>query len=222
VTNYSEFISENVTSRSTEHKEFVNIGVNGTLMRGLELETNLVNLRAKFVREDYTERTYRLFSIDDIYPGMVRLPAWGLENANPVSVAIEIWCIPASNLAILLEKEPPGLSLGRIKLKDSNTEILGILAEPTLILGKKDISDFPGDGIANFRDYISREGMRIIDEALKKKPNLTQDELTTIQAFRQIAGLLSKVGRLRDAIELLNYGVKKLGLTNRLFQNISA
>jgi hypothetical protein len=153
---------------------------------------------------------------------MVRLPASGLENANPVSVAIEIWCIPASNLATLLEKEPPGLSLGKIKLKDSNTEILGILAEPTLILGKKDISDFPGDGIANFRDYISREGMRIIDEALKKKPNMTQDELTTIQAFRQTAGLLSKVGRLRDAIKLLNYGVKKLGLTNRLFQNISA
>lgn len=210
----------NVTGGSTEHKEFVNIGVNGTLMRGLELETNLVSLRAKFVREDCTERAYRLFSIDDIYPGMVRLPALGLENADPVSVAIEIWRIPASNLAILLEKEPPGLSLGTIKLKDSNTKILGILAEPTLILGKKDISDFPGDGIANFRDYISSEGMRIIDEALKKKPNLTQDELTTIQAFRQKAGLLSKVGRLGDAIELLNYGVKKLGLTNRLFQNI--
>ena len=53
----------NVTSGSTEHKEFVNIGVNGTLMRGLELETNLVSLRAKFVREDYTERAYRLFAI---------------------------------------------------------------------------------------------------------------------------------------------------------------
>ncbi len=78
MTNYSEFNSKNVTSRSTEHKEFVNIGVNGTLMRGLELETNLVNLRAKFVREDYTERTYRLFSIDDIYPGMVRIPPSGL------------------------------------------------------------------------------------------------------------------------------------------------
>jgi hypothetical protein len=221
VTTYREVISESVTNRGTGHKEYVDIGVNGTLMRGLELETNLINLQAKFVREDYTERTYRLFSIDDIYPGMVRLPASGLEKANPVSVAIEIWSIPASGVAILLEKEPPGLSIGKIKLKDGNTEILGILAEPTLIVGKKDISDFPGDGIANFRDYIFREGMRIIDEALKQKTNLTQDELSTVQTFREAAGLLSKADKLREAIELLNYGVKKLGLTNRLFQNIS-
>jgi hypothetical protein len=221
VTTYREVISENVSNRGTGHKECVDIGVNGTLMRGLKLETNLINLRAKFVREDYTERTYRLFSIDDIYPGMVRLPASGLENANPVSVAIEIWSIPVSSVAKLLEKEPPGLSIGKIKLKDGNTEILGILADPTLIVGKKDISDFPGDGIANFRDYIFREGMRIIDEALKQKTNLTQDELSTVQTFREEAGLLSKADKLREAIELLNYGVKKLGLTNRLFQNIS-
>lgn len=205
----------------TEHdKECVDIAVNGTLMRGLELEPNLVNLGAKFVREDYTETVYRLYSIDDMHPGMVRVPASGLEKVIPVSVAVEIWCVPASGVATLLGKEPPGLSIGKIKLKDGKTEVLGVLAEPALIVGKKDISDFPGDGIANFRDYMIHEGMRIIDEALRQTPNLTEDELATLQTFRNAAGLFSKQGKLRGAVDLLNYAVKKLGLTNRLFQNI--
>ena len=36
-------------------QENVLLAVNGTLMRGLELEPNLVNLGATFVREDRTE-----------------------------------------------------------------------------------------------------------------------------------------------------------------------
>ena len=155
-----------------------------------------------------------------MHPGMVRVPASGLEKVIPVSVAVEIWCVPASGVATLLGKEPPGLSIGKIKLKDGKTEVLGVLAEPALIVGKKDISDFPGDGIANFRDYMIHEGMRIIDEALRQTPNLTEDELATLQTFRNAAGLFSKQGKLRGAVDLLNYAVKKLGLTNRLFQNI--
>ena len=205
---------------STEQdKECVDIAVNGTLMRGLELEHNLVNLGAKFVREDYTESKYQLFSIDDIHPGMVRVPASGLE-VMPVSVAVEIWCVPASGVAALLGKEPPGLSIGKIRLKDGNTEVLGVLAEPALIVGKKDISNFPGYGVANFRNYIVHEGMRIIDEALNQKPNLAEDELVMVETFRNTAGMLSKDGDLRSAVDLLNYCVKELGLTNRLFQNI--
>ena len=56
-------------------QEQVLIAVNGTLMRGLELEPNLVNLGAAFVREDRTEPAYRLYSVNDIHPAMVRLPA---------------------------------------------------------------------------------------------------------------------------------------------------
>jgi hypothetical protein len=209
-----------IHTRSEREKECVEIAVNGTLMRGLELEPNLANLGAKFLREDYTESAYRLFSIDDMHPGMVRLPAFGLEKVHPVSVAVEIWCVPASGVATLLGKEPPGLSIGKIKLKDGTTEVLGVLAEPALIVGKKDISDFPGAGIASFRAYIIHEGMRIIDEALSQEPNLNESELGTVQTFRNAAGLLSKSGKPRGAIDLLNCAVKKLALTNRLFQNI--
>src|SRR5919108_6579481 len=75
-------------------QENVLLAVNGTLMRGLELEPNLVNLGATFVREDRTEPAYRLYSINDIHPAMVRVPAQGFENETGVSVAVEIWCVP--------------------------------------------------------------------------------------------------------------------------------
>jgi len=205
---------------SEGNKEYVDIAVNGTLMRGLELEPNLINLGARFVCDSYTEPMYRLFSIDDIHPGMIRLPASGLEKMIPVSVAVEIWSVPASGIATLLGKEPPGLSIGKIKLTDGSTEVLGVLAETALIAGKRDISDFPGGGKANFRDYIVQEGMRIIDDALDQATILTAHQITTVKKFRAAAGLLRQDGKSREAIDLLNYCVKELGLASRLFQNM--
>jgi len=50
------------------------VAVNGTLMRGLELNGNLVSIGATFVREDETDACYRLWSIDDRHPAMLRTP----------------------------------------------------------------------------------------------------------------------------------------------------
>ena len=47
--------------------ETLPLAVNGTLMRGLELNPNLLNVGATFLRESQTESTYRLFSINDIW-----------------------------------------------------------------------------------------------------------------------------------------------------------
>ena len=51
------------------------LAVNGTLMRGLELNPNLLEVGATFVRETTTEPCYRLWSINDRHPGMVRVRA---------------------------------------------------------------------------------------------------------------------------------------------------
>ncbi|MEM8603941.1 MAG: glutamyl-tRNA amidotransferase, partial [Cyanobacteria bacterium P01_H01_bin.121] len=45
--------------------EFVELAVNGTLMRGLELNGNLLAVQATFVREAQTAPEYRLWSIGD-------------------------------------------------------------------------------------------------------------------------------------------------------------
>jgi gamma-glutamylcyclotransferase (GGCT)/AIG2-like uncharacterized protein YtfP len=113
------------------------LAVNGTLMRGLELNPNLLVVGATFVREAATEPAYRLWSINDRHPAMVRVKTGG------VAVAVEVWAVPPTGLASILLKEPPGLSIGKVKLADGS-EVLGVLGEPILCEGQKEITHFGG------------------------------------------------------------------------------
>jgi gamma-glutamylcyclotransferase (GGCT)/AIG2-like uncharacterized protein YtfP len=115
----------------------VALAVNGTLMRGLELNPNLLAVGATFLREDHTVPVYRLFSIRDRHPGMYRVAEGG------VSVAVEVWNVPAAGLASILMKEPAGLSIGKVRLA-SGEETLGVLAEPILCAEQREISQFGG------------------------------------------------------------------------------
>ena len=118
------------------------LAVNGTLMRGLELNHNLFAVGATFVRETTTEAAYRLWSINDRHPAMVRVSAGG------VAVAVEVWSVPPAGLASILLQEPPGLSVGKVNLADGE-QVLGVLAEPILCEGQREISQFGG-----WRRYI--------------------------------------------------------------------
>jgi hypothetical protein len=193
-------------------QETVLLAVNGTLMRGLELEPNLVNLGATFVREDRTEPAYRIYSINDIHPAMVRVPP--ANATNGVSVAVEIWSVPADGVATLLEKEPPGLSIGKAKLQNGSI-VLGVIAEPALVVGMKDISSYKG----SFRDYIARTGMELIDNATQSS-NLTAEQLDAVKQLRTEGELLYNNNQLRGSIDSLNTAVKMLGLKDRLYLNI--
>ena len=113
------------------------LAVNGTLMRGLELNPNLLAVNATFVRETATEPAYRLWSINDRHPAMVRVATGG------VAVAVEVWSVPAAGIATVLMQEPPGLSIGKVKLADGSI-VLGVLGEPILCEGKKEITSFGG------------------------------------------------------------------------------
>ncbi len=115
----------------------VSLAVNGTLMRGLALNSNLLNLGSVFVREAKTWPCYRLWSIDDVHPGMMRVTTGG----SPIE--LEIWAVPAAGLSQLLLQEPAGLCMGRIQLADG-TDVLGILAEPWLCEGQREITSWGG------------------------------------------------------------------------------
>ena len=117
--------------------ERIHLAVNGTLMRGLELNPNMLAVGAEFVREDHTVPAYRIYSIGDRHPGMVRVADGG------VSVAVEVWAVPPEGLASILLKEPPGLSIGKVQLA-SGAEVLGVLAEPILCEGQREISQHGG------------------------------------------------------------------------------
>lgn len=113
------------------------LAVNGTLMRGLELNPNLLRADASFVRETTTEPAYRLWSIRDRHPGMIRVSTGGR------AVAVEVWAVPPAGLAGILLAEPPGLSIGKVRLADGQ-EVLGVLAEPILCEGQREITEFGG------------------------------------------------------------------------------
>lgn len=113
------------------------LAVNGTLMRGLELNPNLLTAGATFVREAKTEPAYRLWSIGDRHPAMVRVKEGG------VAVVVEVWSVPAQGVATILLQEPPGLSIGKVKLEDGMI-VLGVLGEPILCEGQKEITRHGG------------------------------------------------------------------------------
>ena len=121
---------------------FIKLAVNGTLMRGLELNRNLTDAGAKFLVETTTAPVYRLWSINDDHPAMMRVKEGG------VAVALEVWGVPPEGLVEILQQEPPGLCLGKITTADGE-EMLGVLGEPFACDGQKDISRYGG-----WRAYI--------------------------------------------------------------------
>ncbi|WP_242052151.1 glutamyl-tRNA amidotransferase [Phormidium sp. FACHB-1136] len=124
--------------------DMLKLAVNGTLMRELELNPNLIQAGAEFLYEATTTPNYRLWSIHDQHPAMVRVSEGGS------AVALEVWHIPADGLVQVLLQEPPGLSIGKVTLSNGET-VLGVLGEPILCEGQRDISEFGG-----WRAYLAQ------------------------------------------------------------------
>jgi hypothetical protein len=121
----------------------VKLAVNGTLMRGLELNRNMIDAGATFVREAATVPAYRLWLINDRHPAMIRVASGG------VSVAVEVWAVSPEGLAQILLQEPPGLCIGKVRLSDGE-DVLGVLGEPLLCEGQREITRHAG-----WRAYIA-------------------------------------------------------------------
>ena len=117
-------------------------------MRGLPLEKNFLDAGAAFLQEATTAPCYRLWSINDNNPAMVRVSP---NDPCAVSVALEIWQVPAAGLASVLIKEPEGLSMGKVALSDGEV-VLGIIGEPELVRGMKEISVL--FGLSNYFDSL--------------------------------------------------------------------
>lgn len=115
----------------------IELAVNGTLMRGLELNPNLLNVGAEFVREAMTAPIYRLWSINDRHPAMMRVETGG------ASIALEVWAVPPAGLGQILMQEPPGLCIGKVVLADKQV-VLGVLGEPFLCENQPEITQWGG------------------------------------------------------------------------------
>jgi len=74
---------------------------------------------------------------------MIRVASGG------VSVAVEVWAVPPAGLAEILRQEPPGLCIGKVTLSGGE-EVLGVLGEPLLCEGQREISQHGG-----WRAYVA-------------------------------------------------------------------
>ena len=120
----------------------IELFVNGTLMRGLTLHKNLDG--ANFLGEFHTLPIYRLYSIDDIHPGMFEVEEGG------VSVAGEMYSMSDEIFQRVKNGEPSGLYFGDVKLNNGST-VKGVLfPRGTAESNYKDVSNF-GD----WRAYIA-------------------------------------------------------------------
>lgn len=119
------------------------LAVNGTLMRGLELNKNLLDVGAEFVQETTTEPSYRLWSIADRYPAMVKVKEGGR------AITVEVWSVPEPGICTVLAQEPPGLCIGKVRLIEDPI-VLGILGEPYLCENQMEITQWGG-----WRAYVA-------------------------------------------------------------------
>ncbi|MGB3614307.1 MAG: hypothetical protein WBA10_10990 [Elainellaceae cyanobacterium] len=124
------------------------LAVNGTLMRGLELNGNMHTAGATFLYEAQTAPQYRLWSIGDRYPAMQRVAE------NGVAIALEVWAVPPAGLMQILQQEPPGLAIGKVTLADGGS-VLGVLGEAIACEGQREITKW--GGWRGYQDWLQKQ-----------------------------------------------------------------
>jgi hypothetical protein len=128
----------------------IQLAVNGGLMSGMRSNQAMVDAGAEFLRDDQTAKRYRLWSIDDRFPAMVQVSEGG------AAIALEVWHLTASGFVAILNREPAGLSVGKVELT-SCERVLGVIGEPILCEGHKEITEF--GGWRAYREYIDRKSV---------------------------------------------------------------
>jgi hypothetical protein len=146
----SSLPGEYAADSASRHAGLVKVllAVNGGLMRGLKVSGHLTDVNATFVADARTAPEYRMWSINDDYPAMLRV-----RDNSGRSIAVEIWSVTPESLVKVFFGEPHGLSLGWVALADG-TKTIGVLAEADLVEGQREITDYGG-----WRAYTEAEGI---------------------------------------------------------------
>ncbi|WP_103350486.1 allophanate hydrolase [Amycolatopsis sp. CA-128772] len=116
-------------------RENIPIVVVGAHLRGQPLNHELTSRGGRFVAPVSTAAAYRLYALDTVppKPGLVRVASGG------VSVAAEVWELPARGFGEFVAGVPAPLAIGKLELADG-TRVPGFLCEPEATEGAEDIS----------------------------------------------------------------------------------
>jgi allophanate hydrolase len=117
----------------------IDLLVVGAHLSGMPLNGQLVERGGRLVAETRTAPAYRLYALATTppKPGLVRQADGGAPIAG------ELWRLPASGLASLLEQLPPPMALGRVTIESGDT-VVGFLCEPAAVDGAADITAHGG------------------------------------------------------------------------------
>ena len=124
----------------TSKKDVVQIAVVGAHLEGMSLHWQLTERNARLIKACKSSNSYRLFSLPNTTPpkpGLVKYPSNGL------SIDLEVYEIPSTEVGSFLNLIPAPLGLGNIELEDG-TWVKGFICEPYAIEGARDISHLGG------------------------------------------------------------------------------
>lgn len=126
--------------------ESVKLAVCGLHMKGMELESQLIELDSKFIGAAKTKAAYKMIKLNTIpeKPGLIRV-----ENGGK-SIEVELYDIPVENLGKFMMNVNSPLAIGNIELE--NGEIVkGFICEDYIENECEDISDY-----LSFKKYVYR------------------------------------------------------------------
>ena len=131
---------------------YVEVAVFGAHLSGLELNHELVALKAHFVRAARTAQDYRLYLLPGgppLRPGLVRV-----QPGRGAAIETEIWAMPVEGFGRLVAEIPSPLGIGTVELADGS-HVKGFLAEATGVAGARDITKYGG-----WRGFLAAGGGR--------------------------------------------------------------
>lgn len=112
----------------------------GAHLDGLALNGQLRQRGARLIEATYSSKDYKLYALaggPPLRPGMLRVADGG------VSIAVEVWELPSSELGSFLTGIPAPLGLGKVQLADGRWES-GFICEPYGLEGATNISHLGG------------------------------------------------------------------------------
>ena len=115
------------------------LAVCGAHLKGLPLHHQLVDLKARLVKQTRTAACYRMVALDTTpsKPGLIRDP----DNGD--SLEVEVYALDARAFGQFVARIPHPLGIGKIELADG-TWMPGFIAEPVVVKQGKEITRFGG------------------------------------------------------------------------------
>lgn len=122
------------------------LAVVGAHMRGLALNQQLLEVRARYVATLRTAPIYRFYVLPDSKP---ERPGLVQTRSGGASIEVELWDLSWEALGKFMAKVPAPLTIGSLQTEDGEL-VKGFLCESYAVEGAREISSFGG-----YRKYLA-------------------------------------------------------------------